>query len=89
MTQEASGSAADTVTVNGKEQVDPGATKEGAGDIDVLVTEVEGKSCVPDLGPLPTINPAPSPRREVVEGPALNEAGVEARPPEKVPERAS
>lgn len=43
------------------------------------MAEVEGRSFVSDLGPLPALNPAPSPRREVVEGPALDAGGVKAR----------
>lgn len=79
MAQEASGSVADTVTVDGKGQVDPSVTKQGAEHINALVAEVEDRSFVSDLGPLPALNPAPSPRQEVVEGPALDAGGVKAR----------
>jgi len=78
--QEASGSAADTVTVDGKGQVDPGTTKDGTEDADVSVTAAEEEPWVPDLGPLPALNPAPRPRREVVEDSALGAKRVELRP---------
>ena len=50
---------------------------------------MEDKSCVPDLGPLPALHPAPSPRREVEEGPALDSTGVKARPLVIVPNISS
>ena len=52
----------------------------------MLVARVDAESCVPDLGALPAVNPAPRARREVVEGSALNAGGVEAIPlvPEEV-----
>ena len=42
------------------------------------MARVEDKSCVPDLGPLPALNPAPGPCLEVVEDPALDAGGVTA-----------
>ena len=46
--------------------------------MNVLAARIDDKSCVPDRGPLPAVNPAPRARREVVEGSALNAEGVEA-----------
>lgn len=88
MTQEASGSVADTVVVDGKGQIDPGATNEGTEDVVVLVVRMEDKSCVPDLGPLPALNPAPRARREVVDN-AGDTNGVKARSLVIFPEGAS
>ena len=88
MAQDASESVADTVIVDGKGQVDPGSTKEGTEDVVVLVVRMEDKSCVPDFGPLPALNPAPRARREVVDDDG-DTNGVKARSLVIVPEGAS
>jgi hypothetical protein len=42
--QEASGGAADTVTVDGRGQVDPGAAREGVSDAEKSVARVDDKN---------------------------------------------
>jgi hypothetical protein len=47
---------ADTVTVDGKGQVEPGASNCGTDEIDVAVSKLGDECCVPDLGSLPALN---------------------------------
>jgi hypothetical protein len=50
---------AETVTVDGKGQVEPGASNGGTGEADVDMARLNDGSCVPDLGSLPAfqVNP--------------------------------
>jgi hypothetical protein len=46
---------AETVTVDGKGQVEPGASNGGTGEADVDMARLDDGFCVPDLGSLPAV----------------------------------
>lgn len=64
---EASKFAADTVIVDGRGQVEPGAASCVPVVVDVFEAKVEDEPCVPDLVPFPALKPTPRPRRDVVD----------------------